>query len=348
MIRVLKRSLFTLLALIVPLSAYAQTTVTATTLSAALTATATSLTLASATNVAAGTGLFVDREAISVVSISGTTARVIRGQDGTASTSHASAAVVYVGPTSGITGQGPFWAADPPFGSCTASAEQYSLRINVAAGRIWQCSASRWVNVIDSFVFLPATACASSVSGNSTGTNGFSSLGTAPSIPVANAQTSASGTNTHYFTCNLTLPTRTNPTKGAQVVDVEFYYGVQTTGLGTQVNTLASGTLNSVAVFRYIDYPVAAASETPTGLAEATRADAGTLVITPVVSSFNVATTTAGEFYSAKFIPATPVNVTTDRRQLLFTASLLNTATSATITNSPGLLVHYRTVQAGF
>jgi hypothetical protein len=83
-------------------------------------------------------------------------------------------------------------------------------------------------------------------------------------------------------------------------------------------------------------------------LAEATRADAGTLAITPVVGSFNTATTTAGEFYTVNFAPATPIAIATDNRQLMFTVSLLNTATSATVTNSAGFLVHYRTLQAAF
>jgi hypothetical protein len=183
-----------------------------------------------------------------------------------------------------------------------------------------------------------------SVSGNATGTQGYTVLGTAPSIPVVQAQTSATGTNTHYYSCNLAMPGRLAVARAAWVVDTVFYYGVQTTALGTQVATLASGTMNSKTVFNSIGYPTAAASETATGLAEAARADAGTLTITPVVASFNTGTTTAGEFFSAKFIPANPIAVSTDSQQLYLLVSLLNTATSATVTNSPGVLVHYRYV----
>lgn len=339
-----------LLALVGVVPAHAQTTVTSTTTSAAVTASTNTVTLASLTNAVAGAGLYMDREAMSIVSVNATTlqARVIRGVDGTGAASHASGVTVYVGPTSGITGAGPFWQSDPPFGTCSSSAEQYSLRINVANGRVWACTAGQWLNAIDTFVWLPPTACNSSVSGNSTGTNGFTALGTAPSIPVVNAQTSATGTNTHYYMCQLSPPSRLNGSKAAYIVDVQFYYGVQTTGLGTQVATLSSGTMNSKIVFTYIGYPTPAASETATGLAEATRADAGTLTITPAVASSNVATTTAGEFYSIQFTPATPIAMATDRRQMLLTVSLLNTATSATITNSPGVLVHYRTLMASF
>lgn len=338
------------LALALPVAVSAQTAVTQTTLSAAVTSnTQKTITLASSTGVTAGSGLFVDMEAMVVNSINTTSnvATVTRGADGTDAANHASSAVVYAGPTSGVLGAGPFWMRDPSIGSCTASTEQYSLRINVHGGRIWQCTNSVWMNVIDAYLWVDSTACNSSVSGNSTGTNGATVVGTAPSLPVVQAQTSASSTNTHYFVCSIPPPSRLNTIKASYVVDAEFYYGVQTTGLGTQVATLASGTMNSKTVFQKIVYPVPGASETATGLTEAVRADAGTLLINPVVASFNVATTTAGEFYSVKFTPATPIAMATDHQQLFLVVSLLNTATSATITNSPGFLVHYRTLSIG-
>lgn len=134
-------------ALVVSVPALAQTTVTTTTLSAAVSANTQSIPLASATGVTVGSGLFVDRESMSVVSITGTVARVVRGVDGSGSVSHASGATVYVGPTSGVAGPGPFWQSDPAIGSCTASAEQYSVRINTNSGRIWGCINSRWAMV---------------------------------------------------------------------------------------------------------------------------------------------------------------------------------------------------------
>jgi hypothetical protein len=324
----------------------AQTTVTQTTLSASVAAPgqgspANVVSVASATNISAGTEIFVDREAMLVISVSSTTLTVQRGYDSSLVGAHASGQLVYVGAASGQIGS-PFVYNNPAIGSCTLSSEQWSVRINVTNGQVWACTNGTWLNQIDAYEFLPPTACNSSVSGNSTGTNGYTVLGTAPSIPVVQAQTSNSGTNTHYYTCVIPLPTRLHAAKAAYVVDVVFLYGVQTTALGTQVATLSSGTMNSKTVFQTIGYPVAAASETATGLAEAARADSGSLVITPVVGSFNTATTTAGEFYSAKFAPASPIAMSTDNQQVLFTVSLLNTATSATVTNSPGIYVHYR------
>lgn len=183
--------------------------------------------------------------------------------------------------------------------------------------------------------------CFSAVSGNASGTNGLTVAGTS-STPVIQASTSATGTNTHTYVCNISPPNAVITTgAGIAIVDAVFMYGVQTSNLGTQAATLASGTMNSSTVFSSITYPTPAAAETPTTVAPA-RADSGTLVIAPVVGSANVATTTAGAFYSTRFTPATPVVWETDLKQLLLTVTLQAAATSATVTNSPGVLVHFR------
>ncbi len=201
--------------------------------------------------------------------------------------------------------------------------------------------AQGYSNTSPNDAFIPPGACNSSVSGNGTGTNGLTVLGTAPSIPVVQAQTSNTGTNTHYYVCSVSPPFWIVTTgTGLQVVSATFFYGVQTTGLGTQASVSASGTVNGATVFQSIPYPAVGATETPAGLAEATRADSGTLGISSLA---NVATTTAGEFYSVTFTPAAGTLVfKTDQRQLLLTVGLLNTATSATITNSPGAIVRVR------
>ncbi len=190
--------------------------------------------------------------------------------------------------------------------------------------------------------WVPPGACNSTVSGNGTGTNGLTTSGSS-GTPVVQAQTTNSGTNTHTFICNITPPyfIVTSGT-GLMITSATFFYGVQTTGLGTQVATLASGTMNSVTVFSSITYPTPAASETPSTVAPV-RADSGSLVITPAVASSNVATTTAGSFYSVTFTPATgTLPWKTDLKQLLLSVALLNTATSATVTNSPGVLIRFR------
>ncbi len=177
-------------------------------------------------------------------------------------------------------------------------------------------------------------ACQAVVSGNSTGTNGLTVVG-ASNTYVIQAQTSASGTNTHTYQCNISPPVRPSA-----ILDATFYYGIDTTNLGTQTATLASGTLNSTTVFRTITYPTPGNGETPS-VVTPVRADSGTLTITPTVANFNVTSITAGAFYSVKFTPATRIAVSVDDLQVLLTVTLLNTATSATITNSPGVFVRY-------
>lgn len=184
---------------------------------------------------------------------------------------------------------------------------------------------------------VPYTACFGGVSANQSGTSGFTTTGLA-TIGVVQNQTSATGTNTHFFWCDITPPARFVNAVGARITDVTFYYGVQTTALGTQVAVLGSGTLNGFNVFTKIALPTAGVSETASTVAPA-RADVGTITITPVVASFNTGLTAAGAFFSVKFAPGTPISVA-DATRYYLQVSLLNTATSATITNSIGAVVH--------
>jgi len=196
----------------------------------------------------------------------------------------------------------------------------------------------------NNYYWVPPGACSATFSGGgaAAGTNGLTVNG-ASLTPVIQVQTDNASTNTHIYNCNIAPPGYlVTSGLGIQIVSATFMYGVQTTGLGTQVAVLASGTMNALPVFSYIDFPAAGAAETPSTVTPV-RADSGTLTITPVVGSFNVATTTAGSYYSATFTPASGTLVLkTIRRQLLMRVALLNTATSATITNSPGILINYR------
>lgn len=188
--------------------------------------------------------------------------------------------------------------------------------------------------------WVPPASCVSSVSANSTGTNGQTTTG-ASAVPVVQASTSASGTNTHKYLCNL-APPQWLPTTGSRISiqDAVFVYSsTNTTDLGTQAAVLASGTFNGSLVFSYIAYPTAGANEAASAVTPV-RADSGSLVITPTAASFNVSSTLAGRFVTVKFQPASPILWNTDMRQLLLTVVLQNAATTATITSSPGVLVH--------
>lgn len=188
--------------------------------------------------------------------------------------------------------------------------------------------------------WVPPGNCNTTVSGNSTGTQGLTTDG-ASTTPVVQAKTSATGTNTHTYICNITPPYFVVTTNnGFAIQDAVFFYGTLNL-LGTQAATLASGTMNSSTVFASITYPTAATGETASTVTPV-RADSGTMVITPVVASANVTTTTAGSYYSVKFAPATPIAWKTDLKQLLLTVTLQATALTPTTTTSPGVLVHFK------
>lgn len=188
--------------------------------------------------------------------------------------------------------------------------------------------------------FVSARNCFGFVSGNADTGNATYAVGGSSNHPEFQLVTTNSGTNTHTFKCDITPPTFLTSGRAASITSVDFYYGVQTTALGTQVATLASGTMNSQEVFQYVDYPAAGAAETPSTEVPV-RADSGTLTITPTVGSFNVNTTTAGRYYTVTFTPATALAIETTRRQYYVNVALLNTATSGTETNTVGARVSY-------
>lgn len=115
----------------------AQTALTTTTTSSAVTIDTLNVTVASATGVTAGVILYIDKEAMRVVSISGTTASVQRGTDGSAAATHASGAVVYVGTPQ-------LFAHADPAGPCVSTAEVGLPRVNIDNGNVFQCSAGFW------------------------------------------------------------------------------------------------------------------------------------------------------------------------------------------------------------
>ena len=326
--------------------ASAQTAPNNTTLSAAVTdSSARFITVASTTGaVANGSFAYIDREVFGITAFNSTSGvlTVTRGLMSTKASTHASGATVVIGMPQIFQPDDLSASGKVTAGSCTSTNELFLPIYNVKTGRRWNCIGSLWM-VDNGIAVLPPSACVSSVSGNSTGTNGLTVAG-ASNTPVMQAQTSNTGTNTHTYVCQLNAAAWSGQTTGIPrnilLIDASLLYGVQTTALGTQVATLASGTMNSVIVFSSIVFPAAGASETPSTVTPV-RADAGTLVITPVVASFNTATTTAGGFYTAKFAPATPFAMNTDLKLYLLTVALLNTATSATVTNVAGVLVHF-------
>lgn len=136
--------------------AFGQTVLTMTTLSAAVSDSSVQrFTLASATGVTApstsdstkATVLYVDREAVDVTAVSGTTITVMRGTNSTAGRSHISGALVFVIPSYLVTFSGGSYGGNPavPAGSCTRANETYLPRVQFISGLITDCIGGQWV-----------------------------------------------------------------------------------------------------------------------------------------------------------------------------------------------------------
>lgn len=142
------------IALLSTCMAFAQTTVTSTTLSSALSYTSTTVRVASATGIAipslpssAGdigspssndvTIIYADREAMRVVGVSGTIISVQRGFGGTLQSAHISGAKVWVGP-------GSYFYSTAPEGACTSTGLTSLPRIITTTGDLYTCGNGQW------------------------------------------------------------------------------------------------------------------------------------------------------------------------------------------------------------
>lgn len=112
--------------------ATATVTLSTTTLSSTIGVDDTRVVLASLTGVFAGTRLYIDREMLAVLRVSGLGNEVIvrRGMDGTASTRHGSNSVVTIG-------RGDQFYATDPKGLMPTDSVPVLPYINVATGAIW-------------------------------------------------------------------------------------------------------------------------------------------------------------------------------------------------------------------
>ena len=130
-----------IVALLASVPLEAQTYLTSTTNSAAVTASATVIPVASASGIAAGGALYVNREYMTVRSVSGLNITVTRGQSGTVANSHGASQTVIIIPAAAIptvvTSVDPAQTAG--VGTCDITAFQYQPIINVTNGNVWLC-----------------------------------------------------------------------------------------------------------------------------------------------------------------------------------------------------------------
>ena len=123
----------------------ASTALTETTLSVAVTLSANQIQVASATSFAVGKYVWINSEAMKILSVDGTVIGVARGQEATKSAGHVSGNSVLLVP------EGAFFQNDIS-GSCTGNEDTYTPHINVRNGNIFQClgftaSVKRWSRV---------------------------------------------------------------------------------------------------------------------------------------------------------------------------------------------------------
>jgi hypothetical protein len=134
------------LALFLSVPAWAQTYLTSTTNSAAITSTQTTFAVASATGIAAGGALYVDREWMPVRSVSGVNITVLRGQAGTVANAHGASRTVVIIPVAAVAlvPQRVEPAGSTGLGTCTVANHRFLPYINLTNGNLWLCLASVW------------------------------------------------------------------------------------------------------------------------------------------------------------------------------------------------------------
>ena len=127
----------TLIGLMVALAlpGFGQATLDQTTLSAAMTETTSTMTVASATGFVVNHITYVDKEAMRVQAISGTTITVRRGRAGTPARGHINGAAVSVGLPNRFLNQ-------DPKGSCVLAGTTAQPQISIPTGRQWICDAT--------------------------------------------------------------------------------------------------------------------------------------------------------------------------------------------------------------
>jgi hypothetical protein len=170
--------------------------------------------------------------------------------------------------------------------------------------------------------------CAWNASGTLGATTGLNLQAIGASFAMVNdISTTGAGATNDNLTCNLHVPQRTTAGHGFFLSDCTIYYGVQTTAL----TSLGNPTLNSITL------PTPGAGETPSTVTPVTL---GSVTPTPLVASANLATTTAGAFFSEKVALNTPVFINTDFQSLQFNQVFAQSAAAAQIVNTPGGVCH--------
>lgn len=276
------------------------------------------------------TYLIIDRELLRVNAVpSATTVSVERGVQGTKSVAHNAASTIYIAYANQLLNS-------DPTGACTAATFQYLPQFSFTTGTFWNCptsgpNANLWTITTTvptytftdgSFVVQP-TACTFFPT-TVTQTTTYAALG-ASDVFVVNSTTS-SGAGSTTLTCNIEVPTRLTANKGIYITSLVVPYGLQTSA-ATSIN---GATLSTITL------PTPAANET----ASTVTPVAITGSLTQSSTTGNLATTTAGAFWTSQITLATPWHAAANQ-VLVFQLAFNNTASSILTVNSPGIIVNY-------
>lgn len=342
-------SLLAVFASAIAASASAQTAVPSTTLCAAQTATATTLCLTSTTNVVYRTGVYVDLEYEQVLNTTITSGQtyvtVSRGLQTTLPTAHANAQTAWLALTPGqsvapgVNGFG-FGAAFSDYGPCTRASYAYLPHFWPARAEIIDCDATTgvWTPYQNTLTLAVGPGdCQWSTTGTynaqvavATGgpnLQGFTPQGTS-GVPVNIVSVTNGGASVNTLTCLVPINTfQPLLNKGVTIKYADVIYNVQTTTL----TSISGGAFATIAL------PAPGATETASTVTPV--AIGGT--VTTSSTSGNMAAMTAGAFKVSRLTPATPINLTADMTYLVISENFNQSASSAQIVDSPGLLVHY-------
>lgn len=182
----------------------------------------------------------------------------------------------------------------------------------------------------DAYFWVPESACA----GATTGTVGSGNAtdivagGSGGARVYRVSATNASG-SANTFTCYFSLPSRLTAGKGFTITDIEFYVSTQT----TQPTSITTPTLKASTAPGYAD-PETASSATFTTVG-------GTLTLAPTSAQFAAySAVSAGQWYTLHVILGTPYIMNTDRTMLQFVIVFNQSASAASLQETPGFYVH--------
>lgn len=184
----------------------------------------------------------------------------------------------------------------------------------------------------DGTFFVPETACSGATSGTAGSGNATDIVAGSGGARVFRLSATNAGASANTFTCIFQVPSRLTAGKGATITDITFLVSTQT----TQPTSITLPTLKSFTA------PQATDPETANSATFSTAG--GTITQTPTSAQFAAYTAvSAGQFYTVKASLGTPILVNNDLQVFQFVIVFNQSASAASLQETPGFYVHYNT-----